>query len=132
MASGTIVTVTGLDAALRDVRATRAELLPALGRALRDEAGPVMAASQALVPVDTSALKQTGTVHEPEIRGAAVSVELTYGGGGVDYAAKVHEDLGMRHPRGGQAKFLEQPFLEAANGLGERVGARVVRAIGRD
>lgn len=28
------------------------------------------------------------------------------------YALRVHEDLAMRHPRGGQAKFLEQPMRE--------------------
>ncbi len=130
MATG-IVTVTGLDAALRDVRAARADLLPALGRGLYWEAQPVMQRSQGLVPVDEGDLRDTGTVHDPEASGATVSVELTYGGGAVDYAERVHEDLSMRHPRGGQAKFLEQPFLEAANGMGERVGALAAREIGR-
>lgn len=30
------------------------------------------------------------------------------------YAVVVHEDMTMRHPNGGQAKFIEQPYLEEA------------------
>lgn len=130
--AGMSIQVTGLDAALRDLRATRQQLLPTLGRALHEEAKPVMQVSQdRYVPVDKGDLKASGTVHEPEIRGDSVSVELTYGGPGIEYAEVVHEDLTMRHPNGGSAKFLELPFLERANGMGERVGARAAREIGR-
>lgn len=31
------------------------------------------------------------------------------------YAARQHEELGWRHPKGGQAKYLEQPLLENAD-----------------
>lgn len=129
--AGGIVTITGLDAALRDVRATRAELLPALGRAMREEAKPAFDRSQGLVPVDTGELRASGRLHEPEVRGGSVSVELSYGGPGTEYAERQHEDLSIRHAPGKSAKFLEVPFLETANGLGERVGARVAREIGR-
>ena len=32
-----------------------------------------------------------------------------------DYAVRVHEDLEMRHPNGGQAKFLEEPARRLNN-----------------
>lgn len=38
-------------------------------------------------------------------RSAKVSVKFTVG-----YAAKIHEDMAMPHPNGGQAKFLETPM----------------------
>ena len=34
------------------------------------------------------------------------------------YAVYVHEDMNASHPRGGQAKFLEQPARELSKALG--------------
>jgi len=131
MAVSKSLEIEGLAAALRNVRATRATLLPALGRALHDEAEPVFARSQELVPVDTSALQKSGELHKPEIAGNSVSVELSYGNGATSsYAERQHEDLSIRHQSGKTAKFLERPFVEAASGMGERVGKRVAREIG--
>ncbi len=131
MAVGKTVEITGLNEALRGIRATRATLLPALGRALHDEAEPVFARSQELVPVDTTALQKSGELHKPEVSGNSVSVAISYGDAATaDYAEKVHEDLSVRHMPGRMAKFLEVPFVEGAKGMGERVGARVAREIG--
>ncbi len=131
MATNSGITVTGLTEALRDIRAARATVLPALGRALYAEAEPVFDRSQDLVPVDTSALQQSGALHQPVISGNMVSQEISYGDATTaHYAEKVHEDLSVRHMPGRQAKFAEVPFVEGAKGLGERVGARVAREIG--
>lgn len=131
MATSSGIAITGLTEALRGLRATRAQLLPALGRALHAEAAPVFDRSQDLVPVDTSALQRSGALHQPEIGGNSVSVEISYGDAATaDYAEKVHEDLSVRHMPGRQAKFAELPFVEGAKGMGERVGARVAREIG--
>lgn len=43
------------------------------------------------------------------------------------YAARQHEELGWRHPRGGQAKYLEQPALANASELFGIVGAQIRR-----
>lgn len=37
------------------------------------------------------------------------------------YAAKVHEDLEMAHPNGGQAKFLEQPLREHGKKISQMI-----------
>lgn len=130
MATSGGITVTGITEALRGIRSMRAQMLPALGRALHAEAEPVFDRAQDLVPVDTSALQQSGKLHQPAIGGNSVSVEISYGDAGVEYAAVVHEDLSVRHMPGKTAKFAEVPFVEGAKGLGERVGARVAREIG--
>ena len=38
-----------------------------------------------------------------------LSAEIGYS---LPYALRQHEELGYNHPKGGQAKFLEQPFAE--------------------
>lgn len=133
MAGRGVIEVQGLDAALRGINALPDKLLPALARALHDEAEQVMARSKELVPLDIGALQASGTVHEPEIAGGVVTQEMTYGrGDGTDaYAMVQHEDLSLRHPNGRQAKYLEGPALEAARGMGERIGNRAARELGR-
>jgi hypothetical protein len=41
------------------------------------------------------------------------------------YALIVHEDSTMRHPNGGQAKFIEQPYLEEAPKVPDALLARL-------
>lgn len=99
-----------------------AETLPLLGIALQQEADAVRAASQPLVPVDTGLLRSTGETDGPFLTGASASVQIRYGGhGAAPYAALVHEDTTMRHPRGGQSHFLSQPLFEATDGMLERL-----------
>lgn len=107
-----------------------------LARELYREGEQIMTVSKPLVPVDTGALRSTGHVKPPEIEGHQVRVTMGYGGpagaevGGVyvGYALKVHEDLAAFHPTG-QAKYLEQPAMEAAKGMPERVAAGLERDI---
>jgi len=73
----------------------------------RSLAEDILDASQLLVPVETGALRASGRVEETED-----GAEVIYGNDMVNYALYVHEDLQARHPRGGQAKYLEQPALE--------------------
>jgi hypothetical protein len=79
--------------------------------ALNDVAQQILTRSQVLVPVRTGALRDSGYITSGD-QGGYPSVKITYGGGDVPYAYQVHEDLEMRHPNGGQAKFLEQAFIE--------------------
>ena len=60
--------------------------------------------AQAKVPVDTGFLKSTGKVVQVED-----GFEVRYD---ADYAIYVHENIEAQHPRGGQAKFLEEAFYE--------------------
>lgn len=91
--------------------------------ALYEVGNEVMAQSKRLVPVDTGALKGSGYVDQPRVELGRVSVELGYGGPASAYAVRQHEDLSLRHPDGGQAKFLEQPL--SALDLAREIAARV-------
>lgn len=78
--------------------------------------------SARLAPVDTGDLRNNCSA---EINGSTVftnkskcgeavpalklSAEIGYS---LPYALRQHEELGYKHPKGGQAKFLEQPFSE--------------------
>jgi len=88
----------------------------------------ILAASQNLVPVETETLKRSGFVDRPETHGDWIALEVGYGGdasGAGDYAVIQHEDLTLRHPRGGQAKFLEQPALEMFPAIERRIARRL-------
>ena len=58
----------------------------------------------------------------PEISATGASVTLGYGGSAAPYALYVHEITTNRHEPPTQAKFLEQPVLEAQSGLAKRLG----------
>ena len=81
-------------------------------QAINDVMSVVFSQSQQLVPVDTGMLRASGTfTHPPLGSGKPPQAEITYGGGAVDYAVYVHEDLGAKHKAPTRAKFLEVPFV---------------------
>lgn len=45
------------------------------------------------------------------------------------YALRQHEDMELRHPRGGEAKFLETPFKENKNKYVDLIGKAISRAV---
>lgn len=109
--------------------------LRALGKALYREAVGIMAESQPLVPVDTTALRSSGYVAEPVQEGTTVRVEFGYGGPAAKinpktgestdaYALMVHENLEAFH-KVGSAKYLELPFNQATSGMTGRLAAAI-------
>lgn len=97
----------------------------------------IMGPSKRLVPVDTGALRSSGHVQPPVEAGPVVTVTLGYGGPAgatvkgayVGYAIYVHENLTARHPVG-QAKYLEQPLLEALPDLPAAIAAALAARFG--
>lgn len=97
----------------------------ALVAALYREAEAVMTVSkEQYVPVDTGALRASGTVEAPRFAGHTASVRLGFGGPSAPYAVIVHEDLTKRHPVG-QAKYLEIPLRARVAGMGAVLATRV-------
>lgn len=90
------------------------------------EAERIMSDSRELVPVDDGTLRGSGIVQTPEMTGTGAEVEFGYGGAASEYALIQHERMDFAH-RTGQAKYLEQPALEAESGL----EGRLARSIGR-
>ena len=50
-----------------------------------------------------------GVIQKPKIKKSLGNPSAEVGFG-VPYAAKQHEEVGYNHPRGGQAKYLEEPM----------------------
>lgn len=95
-----------------------------LQSALYMEAEAIMTASkQYYVPVDTGALRNSGTVNPPELKNGKVTVTLGYGGASAPYAAIVHE-----YPKSygqGRSKYLSQPLNIAIKGMPQRIANRI-------
>ena len=99
------------------------------------EAEKIMGESKKLVPVITTALKNSGFVELPKDIPGGISVSLGYGGPAVKYALRVHENprsgkTGGASPTGqqykrwsrvGQWKYLEVPFRQNQKGMRGRI-----------
>lgn len=96
--------------------------------AIFEEGANIIAKAKPLTPVDTGALVGTGAVQLPKVSGAVAEVEFGFGGPSASYAVVVHEDLTANHTVG-QAKFLEQPMDEAAEGMDDRIAERMNRRL---
>ncbi len=109
-------------------------------RALREEAEEVMTKSKEhFVPIDLGNLKSSGHVDPVKRRGAAISVQLNYGGPAAAYALAVHEHPSAHSPPtwegktifeagpGGRGtKYLERPMMQAIPGMDRRLAGRIV------
>lgn len=81
--------------------------------ATQAQAAQVRIDSMLATPVDTGALCDSHFVLPPLRQGRRVTSTLEAGGWLAPYAIRVHEDLGMRHPRGGEAKFMTRAIYRA-------------------
>lgn len=90
-----------------------------LARSLYREGEAIMKASKQECPVDTGTLRDSGDVFPPSTVGTQVSVTLGYGGAGMPYALRQHEEYW--HHTVGKRKYLEDPFKAAATDMDERL-----------
>jgi hypothetical protein len=89
---------------LRNWRGAEAERIAreaGLG-ALRQGAEVLLTEAQNEAPVETGTLRRSGTVTE--------ATDRVYVSFNTPYAVRQHEELEWRHPLGGKAKYLEDPF----------------------
>ena len=121
--SGVKVSITGFEKMEAGLQSITKDIMDATMDQLHEVAVEIMSNSQDEVPKDTTALVRSGFIVEE-----GDSIILGYGGPNTkinpktgipteEYALKVHEDLYMNHPRGGKAKFLEDPYYDACNNL---------------
>jgi hypothetical protein len=103
----------------------------AAARVLYRRGTRVLEVAQRLAPVDTGALRSSGFVELPDVRGGGVKVVIGFGGAAAPYALIVHEDLSSRHTTG-QAKFLEVPFLAEKQGTLDELRAAVIATVRGD
>lgn len=89
---------------------------------LRKAAEHLRGVSQQLAPIDEGTLRNSAAV--TTVNPARVAVSFN-----TPYAVKQHEELGYRHPKGGQAKYLEAPLHDEAQTMRDMVAAEVRRAL---
>jgi len=121
------VTVKNADRLAAALKSAGPDAVQVAGKALKEVAYEVFALSQFFVPVDTGALRASGQVHDPKIMGSRISVEITYGGPAVDYAALVHElpPSVVRHVEPTRWKYLEFPMEMMKNDLDRMLAQRM-------
>jgi len=123
------IEIKGLNRLIRKMDALGGNVNREIAPALFQEAEEIMGRSKELVPVDTGVLRSSGHVQRPKTDRNGVQVTLGYGGPAEAYALAVHENLQASHKKGQQAKYLEQPFLEAAPRIKQAVRRALDKAI---
>jgi len=101
----------------------------AVAQAIWEEANLIFARSQTLVPVDTGVLRGSGGVSAPQTGQNGTYVDVFYGGPAAPYALFVHEIIGNYHNPPTQAKYLEQPFMEALKEIQYNISRRIISII---
>ena len=130
MASNVKITTTGFPKMRFKLQETRDAIVAETGFAIYDEFLDVMQRSQdEFVPYLQGDLRDSGYVNEPRFDGEQVTVDMGYGGQGIEYAVRQHEDLTFFHPGGKTAKYLEIPMLEAAPFMPKRMGVKMRRQL---
>lgn len=82
--------------------------------------------SRAQVPVLTGALYRSGYAGPVKWDGLKAKLPVGYT---VHYALLQHEALHFKHPRGGKAKYLEDPFNEHVHRYINMIGSRIGDAL---
>ena len=101
----------------------------AIAQAIYEEANVIFAKSQVLVPVKTGVLRGSGGVSAPQMGNQGYFVDIFYGGPAASYALYVHEIIGNYHNPPTQAKYLEQPVMEAMSTIQQNIKGRIIDII---
>ncbi len=86
----------------------------------------VLAEAKRQVPLEKGILRRSGT-KEIGWQGDRVVAVISFN---TPYAAYQHEGIGFRHPRGGKAKYLEDPLKAAAPTMRQRLNDAYRKALG--
>lgn len=123
-----------------DFKAAEGMVMSDLSQALRMVAEDILTVSKSeYVPVDTGALKGSGTTTQPKISPDGITIEVGYGGAAAPYALRVHEapDTIQSGPRKGEVwgqgrnKYLTKPLYAMASDLPRRLGDYATAAMNR-
>jgi len=122
----------GLESTLQRIARARATAPNTFARGVREQLQIVLLEAVREVPKLTGALASTGRVEEASIGGHRTEFIILFGGPSklgtyVNYAMPVHEDLLAAHPRGGKAKYLEDPINRHKRTFAQNVSARMGR-----
>ena len=106
------VSVKGMKELNAQLEALGKDAKHALSMAMMQSAQDVANEADELVPVDEGILRATQDVKHKGMFTNRPNVTISYGGPSAPYALVQHERTDLNHPGGGQAKYLEEPFLK--------------------
>jgi len=121
--------LTGDEELINALKAGKQQTPQAIAQAIYEEANVIFAKSQILVPVDTGILRGSGGVSAPQMGNQGYFVDIFYGGPAAPYAFFVHEIIGNYHNPPTQAKYLEQPVMEAMSTIQQNIKGRIMDII---
>lgn len=101
------VTILGIAKAVKEFQKRAAKVKSFTPKAMRDIGQDLLAKSVQEAPLDTADLRGSGFT---EVDGTTTTVGYTQ-----IYATRQHEELEYNHPRGGKAKYLEDPLNQNIN-----------------
>ncbi|MCR4398936.1 MAG: HK97 gp10 family phage protein [Firmicutes bacterium] len=111
----------------------RGDLAKAVARqaavaALKKCAADLQGKSAMQAPIDTGDLRSNCSVKDPVEDGRSITVTVGYD---LPYAVVQHEHLEYRHPKGGKAKYLEDPFKENEGRYRSDIASTVKNALSK-
>ncbi|MCL5291280.1 MAG: HK97 gp10 family phage protein [Actinobacteria bacterium] len=115
----------------------KTEVKRAAAKAIMDCALDLLGKSVELAPVDQGDLRANGSVTPNNVSalktaGNNVGEMIIRVGFNLPYAEVQHERLDYSHPKGGQAKYLEQPFEANVAKYQQHIKTEVKRAAAKD
>jgi len=102
------VNITGLNQVVANLQAIENQVNAKVKQAVSEVCLDLQGKAQLLAPVDSGDLRGSASTQITE-SGNTITGKIGFG---VEYALIQHETLWFRHPRGGQAKYLENPMKE--------------------
>jgi hypothetical protein len=110
----------GADALRKELKKLSKRYPKALAAGLYQEGLALHANAVKRAPVQYGFLRASGYTSPPTGEGSPV-VEVGFG---ANYALAQHEGVGFKHPKGGEAKYLQNAILERSSGFLERLVKR--------
>ena len=98
------------------------EIKQAIHNELKVVAADLQGKAQKLTPVDTGDLQGSAYSEVENLEGTVGFTEI--------YALRQHEEMDYNHPKGGQAKYLEQPYKENMQKYIDDIANAIKRAVG--
>ena len=123
MATDKAINVFGIAEVKNGMTVNKNKMIAAINSAMYDAANDVLNHAMNIVPIETGNLKSSSDITaKPSKADVHTKINISFGGkttgapAGANYAVYVHENLSADHSppkyQGGQAKYLEQPFLD--------------------
>jgi len=130
------INVFGIAEVQNGMTVNKDKMIAAINSAMYDVANDVLNKAMNIVPMDTGNLKASSNITvKPSKAEVHSKIAVSFGGAttgapaGANYAIYVHENLGANHSppkfQGGQAKYLEQPFLEETSSWPDSLVKRI-------